>query len=42
VVEPHDIEFATFAQEGGLGKVHQVCGSELDKIIEELIGALAA
>lgn len=31
-----------FSQEGGLGKVHQVFGDKLNKIIEELNGALAA
>jgi type I restriction enzyme R subunit len=41
-VEPDDFEFAPFAQEGGLGKVHQVFGSELSKLVEELNGALAA
>lgn len=35
-VEPDDFEYAPFAQEGGLGKVHQVFGNELNKIIEEL------
>ena len=42
VVEPDDFELAPFAQEGGLGKVHQLFGNELNKIIEELNGALAA
>ena len=42
VVEPDDFEYAPFAQEGGLGKVHQLFGTELNKIIEELNGALAA
>ncbi len=42
VVEPDDFEYAPFAQEGGLGKVHQVFGSELNRLIEELNGALAA
>jgi type I restriction enzyme R subunit len=42
VVELDDFEFAPFAQEGGLGKVHQLFGPELNKIIEELNGALAA
>ena len=41
-VEPNDFEYAPFAQEGGLGKVHQLFGAELNKIIEELNGALAA
>jgi type I restriction enzyme R subunit len=36
------IRYAPFAQEGGLGKVHQLFGNELDKIIEELNEALAA
>lgn len=42
VVEPDDFEYAPFAQEGGLGKVHQIFGSELKNLIEELNGALAA
>ncbi len=42
VVEPDDFEFAPFAQEGGLGKVHQVFGKDLNMIIAELNGALAA
>jgi type I restriction enzyme R subunit len=42
VVEPDDFEYAPFAQEGGLGKVHQIFGAELNKLIEELNGALAA
>ena len=31
-----------FAQEGGLGKVYQIFGDELNVIIEELNEALAA
>jgi type I restriction enzyme R subunit len=42
VVEPDDFEYAPFAQEGGLGKVHQLFGNELNSIIDELNGALAA
>ncbi|MBS0165296.1 MAG: DEAD/DEAH box helicase family protein [Nitrospira sp.] len=41
-IEKDDFELAPFNREGGLGKVHQVFGSELNKIIEELNGALAA
>jgi len=41
-VERDDFEYAPFAQEGGLGKVHQIFGKELNSIIEELNGALAA
>ncbi len=41
-VEPNDFEYAPFAQEGGLGKVHQLFGTELNKMIEELNGTLAA
>lgn len=41
-IEPDDFEYAPFAQEGGLGKVHHVFGSELNRIIEELNGTLAA
>lgn len=42
VVKPDDFEYAPFAQEGGLGKVHQIFGSELSKLVEELNGTLAA
>ncbi len=42
VVEPDDFEYVPFAQEGGLGKVHQLFGNELSKMIEDLNGALAA
>jgi len=41
-VEPDDFEYAPFAQEGGLGKDHQLFGSELNTLIEELNGTLAA
>ena len=41
-IEKDDFELAPFSREGGLGKVHQVFGNELNKIIEELNGALAA
>ena len=42
VVEPDDFKYVPFAQEGGLGKVHQLFGTELNQIVEELNGALAA
>ena len=42
VVESDDFEYAPFAQEGGLGKVHQLFAGELNAIIEQLNGALAA
>lgn len=41
-IEKDDFELAPFNREGGPGKVHQVFGSELNKIIEELNGVLAA
>ena len=41
-IETEDFDYAPFAQEGGLGKVHQVFGDKLNKIIEELNGGLAA
>jgi type I restriction enzyme R subunit len=41
-IEKDDFELAPFNREGGLGKVHQVFGAELSKIIEELNGVLAA
>ena len=42
MVDRDDFPYAPFAQEGGLGKVHQLFGSELNKLIEELNGTLAA
>jgi len=41
-IDTDDFDYAPFAQEGGLGKVHQVFGDKLTKIIEELNGTLAA
>jgi len=41
-INTDDFDYAPFAQEGGLGKVHQVFGDQLNKIIEELNGTLAA
>jgi type I restriction enzyme R subunit len=41
-IDPADFDYAPFAQEGGLGKVHQLFGSDLNKIIDELNGTLAA
>ncbi len=41
-IEKDDFDYAPFAQEGGIGKVYQVFGDELNKIIEELNGTLAA
>lgn len=40
-IEPDDFEYAPFAQEGGLGKVHQLFGDKLNTIIEELNEMLA-
>jgi len=41
-IETDDFEYGKFIQEGGIGKAHQVFGNELNKIIEELNGVLAA
>jgi len=41
-IETDDFDLAPFAQEGGLGKVHQVFGDKMTTIIEELNGTLAA
>jgi EcoEI R protein C-terminal len=41
-IDPTDFDLAPFAQEGGLGKVHQLFGTELNKLIDELNGTLAA
>ncbi|MHB1144685.1 MAG: type I restriction-modification enzyme R subunit C-terminal domain-containing protein [Thiobacillus sp.] len=41
-IEPDDFEYAPFAQEGGLGKVYQLFGDELNTLIEQLNETLAA
>ena len=41
-IEIDDFEYAPFSQECGLGKVHQLFGVELPKVIEELNRELAA
>ncbi len=41
-IEPEDFEYAPFAQQGGLGKVHQLFGDKLNVIIDELNETLAA
>ena len=41
-IEPGDFEYAPFAQEGGLGKVYQLFGDELNSLIEQLNESLAA
>jgi type I restriction enzyme R subunit len=41
-IEVEDFELAPFNNEGGLGKVHQLFGKELPKVIEEMNRELAA
>ena len=41
-IEAEDFDYALFAQEGGLGKVYQLFGGELNGIMEELNEALVA
>lgn len=41
-IETDDFDYAPFSQQGGLGKVHQLFGDELNVIIEELNETLAA
>jgi len=41
-IDAEDFDYAPFAQEGGLGKVHQVFGDELNYILEEMNEVLAA
>ena len=41
-IDKDDFEYAPFTQEGGLGKVFQVFGNELPKILEDLNEKLAA
>ncbi len=41
-VESDDFEFAPFSQRGGLGKAHQLFGSQLPSLLEELNAQLVA
>ena len=41
-IEADDFGYAPFNQRGGLGKVHQLFGAELPKVIEALNKELAA
>lgn len=41
-IEVDDFDLAPFAQQGGLGKVHQVFGEGLNTILGELNEVLAA
>ena len=41
-IEADDFGYAPFDQRGGLGRVHQLFGAELPKVIDELNRELAA
>ncbi|WP_027714110.1 DEAD/DEAH box helicase family protein [Desulfuromonas sp. TF] len=41
-IETDDFDYAPFAQEGGIGKVWQLFGEDLNLILDELNGTLAA
>jgi type I restriction enzyme, R subunit len=41
-IEKEDFEYAPFAQHGGIGKVYQLFGNDLPKVLEELNRELAA
>ena len=41
-IDTDDFDYAPFSQQGGLGKVYQLFGDELNTIIEDLNEALAA
>jgi type I restriction enzyme R subunit len=41
-IDPEDFDLAPFSQQGGLGKAHQLFGSELPKLLDELNEVLAA
>jgi type I restriction enzyme, R subunit len=41
-IDIDDFEYAPFNREGGLGRVHQLFGAELPKVVEELNRELAA
>ena len=42
IIDTEDFDYAPFAQEGGLGKVHQLFSGGLETIIEKLNEALVA
>jgi type I restriction enzyme, R subunit len=37
-----DLDYAPFDAQGGLGKMHQLFGEQMDSVIEELNGGLVA
>ena len=41
-IEPDDFNYAPFIQAGGLGKVHQLFGDQLDPLVSDLNAALVA
>lgn len=41
-ISPDDFEYAPFSQHGGLGRVYQLFGDELNTMIEKLNESLAA
>ena len=41
-IEIDDLDYTPFDRQGGRGKMHQLFGKEMDKIIEELNEVLAA
>ncbi|WP_123102160.1 type I restriction-modification enzyme R subunit C-terminal domain-containing protein [Acidithiobacillus sulfuriphilus] len=41
-IEPDEFEYGPFAQEGGLGRVHQLFSDQLGAILEALNSALVA
>jgi len=41
-IEKEDLGFAPFDSQGGLGKMHQLFGEQMETIINELNEALAA
>lgn len=40
--ERDDLDYAPFDAQGGLGKMHQLFGDQMDELIEELNGELVA
>ena len=41
-IVPDDFEYFPFAQEGGMGRVYQLFGAELPKVLEAMNRELAA
>jgi len=41
-MDRYDLDYAPFDGKGGIGKMHQLFGDDMDRIIDEIYEALAA